>query len=143
MASATDKKATIYRMVMEEHTCPFGLKAKDLLSRQGYEIEDHQFHTRKEVDDFKAEHGVSTTPQTFIDGKRVGGYDDLRALFGKPVRDPKAVTYRPVAAVFAITVNGACHQLCRVWFSNYRACGRVVHRIFDVRAGDAQASERR
>jgi hypothetical protein len=36
MATATDKKATIYRMVMEEHTCPYGLKAKDLLRRQGY-----------------------------------------------------------------------------------------------------------
>ena len=84
MATATDKKATIYRMVMEEHTCPYGLKAKDLLRRQGYEVEDHQFHTRKEVDDFKAAHGVATTPQAFIDGNRVGGYDDLRAL---PWRD--------------------------------------------------------
>ncbi len=35
------KKAVLHRMVMPTHTCPFGLKAKDLLRRQGYEVEDH------------------------------------------------------------------------------------------------------
>jgi len=103
MATAAPKKATIYRMVMPTHTCPFGIKAKDLLRRQGYEVEDHWLRTREETDAFKAEHGVKTTPQTFIGGDRVGGYDDLRRFFGKAVRDPKAVTYRPVVAVFAMT----------------------------------------
>ena len=103
MATAAPKSATIYRMVMPEHTCPYGLKAKDLLRRQGYEVEDHWLRTREETDAFKAKHGVKTTPQTFIAGERVGGYDDLRRFFGKTVRDPKAVTYRPVIAVFAMT----------------------------------------
>ena len=103
MATAAPKKATIYRMVMPTHTCPYGLKAKDLLRRSGYEVKDHWLRTREETDAFKAEHGVKTTPQTFIGGERVGGYDDLRRFFGKVVRDPKAVTYRPVAAVFAMT----------------------------------------
>ena len=103
MATAAPKKATIYRMVMPAHTCPYGVKAKDLLRRQGYEVEDHWLRTREETDAFKAEHGVKTTPQTFIGGERVGGYDDLRRFFGKAVRDPKAVTYRPVIAVFAMT----------------------------------------
>lgn len=103
MASAAAKKADLYRMVMPMHVCPFGLKAKDLLRREGYTIEDHWLHTREETDAFKAKHGVTTTPQTFIGGERIGGYDDLRRFFGKAVRDPKAVTYRPVAAVFAIT----------------------------------------
>ncbi len=49
------------------------------------------------------EYNVKTTPQTFINGKRIGGYDDLRRHFGKKVRDPKAVTYRPVIAVFTTT----------------------------------------
>ena len=88
---------------MPEHTCPYGLKAKDLLRRQGYEVEDHWLRTREETDAFKAKHGVKTTPQTFIGSERVGGYDDLRRFFGKTVRDPKAVTYRPVIAVFAMT----------------------------------------
>lgn len=103
MATQTIRKATIYRMVMPTHVCPYGIKAKDLLRRQGYQVDDHWLRTREETDAFKAEHGVKTTPQTFIDGERVGGYDDLRRFFGKSVRDPKAVTYRPVAAVFAIT----------------------------------------
>ena len=36
MSSTSPRKATLYRMVMQEHTCPYGLKAKDLLERQGY-----------------------------------------------------------------------------------------------------------
>ncbi|MBB4320498.1 glutaredoxin [Agrobacterium tumefaciens] len=35
------KRAVTYRMVMPEHICPYGLKAKSLLERKGYEIEDH------------------------------------------------------------------------------------------------------
>jgi glutaredoxin len=97
------KKAVLHRMVMPTHTCPFGLKAKDLLQRQGYAVEDHWLRTREETDAFKAEHGVKTTPQTFIGGERIGGYDDLRRFFDKSVPDPKAVTYRPVTVVFAMT----------------------------------------
>ena len=103
MATAAPNQATIYRMVMPEHTCPYGIKARDLLRRQGYDVEDHWLRTREETDAFKAKHGVKTTPQTFIAGERVGGYDDLRRFFGKTVRDPKAVTYRPVIAVFSMT----------------------------------------
>jgi glutaredoxin len=100
---ATAKKAVLHRMVMPHHTCPYGLKAKDLLQREGYTVDDRWLTTRAETDAFKAEHGVKTTPQTFINGERIGGYDDLRRHLGKTVRDPKAVTYRPVIAVFAVT----------------------------------------
>ncbi|WP_440980243.1 MauE/DoxX family redox-associated membrane protein (plasmid) [Sphingomonas pseudosanguinis] len=103
MASAAPRTATLYRMVMDTHVCPYGLKARDLLRRQGYAVEDHALRTREETDAFKAEHGVKTTPQVFIGGERVGGYDDLRRFFGKRVVDPKAMTYRPVAALFAMT----------------------------------------
>ncbi len=97
------RQATLYRMVMPTHSCPYGLKARDLLRRQGYAVDDRPLRTREAVDAFKAEHGVKTTPQVFIRGERVGGYDDLRRFFGKPVADPKATTYRPVAALFAMT----------------------------------------
>ena len=97
------KPAALYRMVMPGHTCPYGLKAKDLLRRKGYAVEDHPLTSRVETDAFKAEHNVATTPQVFIDGKRIGGYDDLRRFFGKTVRDSKAVSYKPVIAVFAST----------------------------------------
>ncbi len=97
------KRAVLYRMVMPTHTCPYGLKAKDLLRRSGYEVEDHHLTTRDETDAFKSEHNVPTTPQVFIGGERVGGYDDLRRFLGKQVTDPKATTYRPVLALFTMT----------------------------------------
>ena len=90
-------------MVMPTHTCPYGLKAKDLLHRRGYMVEDHLLTTREATDALKAEHDVATTPQTFIDGKRIGGYDDLRRFFGLKVADPKATTYQPVIVLFAMT----------------------------------------
>ncbi len=74
---AVAKKAVIHRMVMPHHTCPYGLKARDLLRRAGYEIEDRPLVSREAIDAFKAEHKVPTTPQIFIGGERIGGSDDL------------------------------------------------------------------
>ena len=37
----SDKIAKLYRMVMTDHTCPYGLKSKDLLQRHGFDVEDH------------------------------------------------------------------------------------------------------
>jgi glutaredoxin len=103
MADSDVKTATIYRMVMPEHLCPFGLKSVDLLKRKGYKIDDHWLTTRDENEAFKAEHEVKTTPQTFIGGKRIGGYEDLKRFFGMRVADPDAARYRPVIVVFAVT----------------------------------------
>ena len=100
--SAPRKTAVLYRMVMPDHLCPSGQKARWLLRRKGYEIEDHHLKTRAETDAFKAEHGVPTTPQTFIDGVRIGGHDDLRRHFGERVPGPGATSYTPVLAVFAV-----------------------------------------
>ena len=97
----TPKRAVLHRMVMPEHVCPWGLKAKHLLRRQGYEVEDHWLRTKAENEAFKAEHGVKTTPQTFIGGRRIGGYEDLRRHLGLKVTDPEAISYTPVIAVFA------------------------------------------
>ncbi len=99
MATAA-KHAELHRMVMTEHTCPWGLKSLDLLQREGYQVDDHKLTSRAEVDAFKNKHGVDTTPQAFIDGKRIGGYDDLLAFFGKEVKDKDAITYTPVAVLF-------------------------------------------
>jgi glutaredoxin len=100
-------KAVLYRMVMPEHVCPWGLKSKDLLERSGFEVEDRHLTTRAETDAFKAKHSVPTTPQTFIGGKRIGGYDDLRRYLGKRVRDPNAISYRPVIVLFVMTALSA------------------------------------
>lgn len=94
-------EAKLYRMVMDKHVCPWGLKARHLLRSRGYKVDDRWLTTREQTDAFKAEHQVKTTPQTFIGGVRVGGYDDLRRHFGLRVRDPQAISYVPVLVVFA------------------------------------------
>lgn len=71
-------KATLTRMVLPDHTCPFGVRAKAMLEEAGFEFEDHILGSREEVDAFKTKHGVATTPQIFIDGTRIGGSEELR-----------------------------------------------------------------
>ncbi|MEC9433723.1 MAG: glutaredoxin [Pseudomonadota bacterium] len=96
------RKAVLHRMATPDHLCPFGLKSLSLLKRAGYEVEDRKLETREATDAFMEAHGVKTTPQTFVGGERIGGYDDLRAWLGKPLPDPEATTYRPIAALLAV-----------------------------------------
>jgi glutaredoxin len=109
------------------------LKALDLLQRQGFEVEDHHFKTREETEAFKAKHDVRTTPQTFIGGVRIGGYDDLHRHFGKRVAETGAASYRLVIAVFGMTAKMAMAasfavsgQLLTVraaeWFVGFSMC---------------------
>lgn len=71
------RSAVLYRMVLPDHECPFGRRAKQMLDQAGFDVEEHILSTREETDAFKAEHGVATTPQVFIDGERIGGSDEL------------------------------------------------------------------
>ena len=100
----TTKTATVYRMVMPDHVCPYGLKTVDLLKREGFEVDDHHLKTREETDAFKEQHGVETTPQTFIGGKRIGGYDDVREHVGKKRTQAgdDETSYQPVIAIFGV-----------------------------------------
>jgi glutaredoxin len=68
-------------MVLPDHTCPFGVRAKALLEQNGFDVEDNILSTREEVDAFKQEHDVATTPQIFIEGERIGGSDALERYF--------------------------------------------------------------
>jgi glutaredoxin len=95
--------AVLHRMALPGHTCPYGLKALDLLRRKGFAVDDRHLETRAATDAFKAENGVATTPQVFIAGRRIGGYDDLRRHLGLKVAQPDQTSYRPVIAVFAMT----------------------------------------
>lgn len=143
MAANSARQATLYRMVTDEHICPFGLKSRDLLEREGFAVEDHLLTSRAEADAFKAEHEVKTTPQAFIGGQRIGGYDDLLRHFGKAVRDPKAVTYQPVMAVFgtaalmALAASwGAFGELLTVrageWFIAFSMCILAILKLRDL-----------
>lgn len=115
------KHATLYRMVTDEHVCPFGLKARHLLRRKGYTVDDHCLREREEVDAFRAREGVDSTPQVYVEGRRLGGYDDLRRYFGLRVRDSKMTRYAPVlavlvvAAVMALAAHWAAYSTLGHW----------------------------
>lgn len=137
------KSATLHRMVMEDHICPYGLKSKDLLERKGFDVEDRPLTTREETEAFMAEQGVETTPQTFIDGKRIGGYDELRAYFGEEIQDENETTYRPVIAIFAVAalmaialgfgmLDSPLHIRVVEWFIAISMCFLAVQKLKDV-----------
>jgi glutaredoxin len=102
MDAQLPRTARLVRMALPDHVCPWGLRARHLLKSKGYAFEDVLLTSREAVDAFKAEHDVKTTPQVWIAGQRVGGHDDLRRWLGLTIDDPKALTYRPVIALFAM-----------------------------------------
>ena len=102
------KNASLYRMVMTDHMCPHGLKSKALLEQEGFIVEDNHLTSRVQIDAFKAEYGVTSTPQAFIDGVRVGGFDDLSVHFGKAPVLKNATTYKPVISLFGVAALMAC-----------------------------------
>ena len=137
------RQATLHRMVMPEHICPYGLKSKHLLESRGFIVDDRWLTTREQTDAFKAEHGVKTTPQTFIDGVRIGGHDDLRRHFGLKVADPDATSYTPVIALFAMTalmalaasftVEGSAFTLrAAEWFISFSMIVLALLKLQDV-----------
>lgn len=95
--------AKIYRMVTPDHLCPWGIKTKDLLQRHGFRVEDHHLETMDANARFKAEHGVDETPQIWIDGQHVGGYDQLRERLGLGPDPKEGETYQPIIAILGVT----------------------------------------
>ncbi len=97
------KNATIYRMVTPDHLCPWGIKAVDLLKRNGYDVDDHHLETMEANADYKEKNDYDETPQIFIEGERVGGYDALREHLSLGPDPKEGTTYQPVIAVFVVT----------------------------------------
>ena len=136
------KKATLYRMVMPGHTCPYGLKSRWLLESKGYSVDDNYLTTREETDAFKEKHDVKTTPQAWIGDERIGGYTDLRKHFGNPV-DKGGTSYWPVAILFAMTALMALGAawvatgqvvsiLAAEWFVSFSMCLLAYLKLRDV-----------
>jgi glutaredoxin len=136
-------QAVLYRMVMDEHVCPYGLKSKDLLERRGFAVDDRWLRTREETETFQREHDVETTPQAFIGGERIGGYEDLRAHFGEAPADPEAPRYQPVIAIFAVAaamalglswyVFGSLATVRAVeWFIAISMCILAIQKLQDI-----------
>ena len=99
----SDKTAKVVRMVTPMHLCPWGVKAMDLLERNHFEIEDEHLESMDANQAFKEQHGYAETPQIWIEGKRIGGYEDLRSHLGMEPEENEGKTYRPVIAIFVVT----------------------------------------
>lgn len=80
------REAVLYRMILPDHTCPFGVRAKALLEAGGYKVHDRILDSRDAVDAFEAEHDVATTPQVFIDDRCIGGCEDLERFLDEAER---------------------------------------------------------
>lgn len=143
MRASSRPKADLYRMVMPDHVCPYGLKSKWQLRRHGFAVEDHWLRTRDETEAFKAAHGVKTTPQTFINGARIGGNDDLTRFFGGRVPAPDATSYRPIIALFAMTApmalaasqaafGAALTEQAAMWFISLSMCVLAILKLQDI-----------
>lgn len=84
---ATQPRIILYRMVLPTHTCPFGLLAKHMLEEAGLEFDDRILDSRESVDKFKEAEAVATTPQIFIDDKRIGGSEELARFLETELQD--------------------------------------------------------
>jgi len=81
------RTATLYRMKLPTHDCPFGLLARRMLDDAGFDVEERLLTSREQVDEFKEVHGVATTPQIFIDGERIDGSEKLAAYLDRVPQD--------------------------------------------------------
>jgi len=66
-------------------SCPFCVRAKTLLKNKGAAFEEIDVTDDSEEREKMVERsgGRRTVPEIFIDGKLIGGYDELRALDSK------------------------------------------------------------
>ncbi len=79
-------KVEMYTKMM----CPFCVRAKKLLMSKGVDIIDIPawMDGQKRAEMRERSGGRNTFPQIFIDGKHIGGCDDLHALDAKGGLDP-------------------------------------------------------
>jgi glutaredoxin len=65
-------------IIWSKDYCPYCIAAKELLRQLNIEYEDRRVfdqNTRNQF--FESNPGATTVPQIHIDGKRIGGYEDL------------------------------------------------------------------
>eukprot|EP00903_Cladosiphon_okamuranus_P018458 g16981.t1 len=137
------RRAVLYRMATPDHLCPYGNKTKAFLQAKGYEVEDHLLTSREETEAFKQKEGVKTTPQTYIDGERIGGYEDVRAYLDLPVKGGDETTYQPVIALFGMaavmTLALALGSMMPLWsprglevFIAFAMCLLALQKLRDI-----------
>lgn len=71
-------------------TCPYCIRAKALLEKKGVDIIDipASGNEEKRAEMRERSGGRNTFPQIFINGKHIGGCDDLHALDAQGGLDP-------------------------------------------------------
>ena len=78
---APDAKPSVATTILTKPGCPYCAKAKTLLNEKGFEYEELVMGKEVSFTALKALSGNETWPQVFIDGKLVGGADELAAYF--------------------------------------------------------------
>jgi glutaredoxin 3 len=70
--------------------CPYCARAKRLLSEKGVQFEEYDITMggEKRGEMLSRANGRTTVPQIFIDGRHIGGSDDLHALDREGQLDP-------------------------------------------------------
>lgn len=81
------QKIVLHRMVLPDHICPYGVRAKELLEESGVDFEDRILGSREKVEAFKQEQGVATTPLILVDGEAIGGCDELEDYLARQSAD--------------------------------------------------------
>jgi glutaredoxin 3 len=70
-------------IVWSKTPCPFCVQAKQLLTRQGIEFEERNISngdwTKEQL--LEAVPNARTVPQIFLEGRLIGGYDQLKLYF--------------------------------------------------------------
>lgn len=69
-------------IVYSGHSCPYCVRAKQLLTRKGVEFVEYNVHddAARRDEMLALSGGRRTIPQIFVGGTHVGGCDDLYAL---------------------------------------------------------------
>ncbi|ESZ87282.1 MAG: glutaredoxin [Blastomonas sp. CACIA14H2] len=76
--------------IYTKFTCPYCYRAKSLLSKKGVEFDETEVSMGGEpkAEMIRRAGGRTTVPQIFIDGRHIGGSDDLAALDREGKLDP-------------------------------------------------------
>ncbi len=72
---------TVQVSLFSKPGCPHCARAKDLLTRQGLQYEELTLGDEISISAMRAIANADTVPQIFIDGKHIGGADDLDKYF--------------------------------------------------------------
>jgi glutaredoxin len=114
MAEPQLQNVALLRMDRPDHACPWGLKALRRLQEQQIPFEDHRLTTDAEVQAFKAQHQVATTPQIFSNGKGIGGNSDLAALLVNIATGGDVMSFMGFALALLAMLSATCSaSTCR------------------------------